>query len=205
MTTIVSRLYADAKAASAAAGALKAAGMPASAIDVIAKGGDTAAALKAARVGKDSAAAYAPRIEKGNALVVARVPLQPFGLARRVMDTLDRFESIHVPGAVPNDYVREQMGSRYGLSVLTSHPRMFSQDFRPGSLISRGPVTAAFGMRMLKPHRVRRSVLTGTRFMSRAFWPMPLISHKPRKIRAGAWKITEAMGIPTLSRRNGPL
>ncbi|MCX7890127.1 MAG: hypothetical protein N2422_10460 [Rhodobacteraceae bacterium] len=205
MTTIVSRLYADARAANAAAGALKAAGMPASAVDVITRGGDTAAALKAARVGKASAAAYAPRIEAGNALVVARAPLQPFGLARRVMDTLDRFESIHVPGAVPDDYVRETIGSRYALSVLTSHPRIFSQDFTPGSLISRGPVTALFGLPMLKAHRTRRSAMTGTRFMSRAFWPMPLISRRPRRIHAGAWKISEALGIPTLSRRNGPL
>ena len=206
MTTIVSRLYADAKAANAAAGALKAGGMPASAVDVIAKGGDTMAALKAARVGSASAAAYAPRIDGGNVLVVARAPLQPFGLARRVMDTLDKFDSIHVAGAVPDDYIRETIGNRYYLSILANHPRFFSQDFTPGSLVSRGPVTAAFGMRMVKPHRTKRSAMSGTRYMSRAFWPMALLSKKPRKNNTlRDWKITEAMGMPTLSRRNGPI
>ena len=58
MTTIITRLYPDTRAANAAAAALKAAGMPASMWDVIA-GSDAAAKMTAARVGKSSAAAYA--------------------------------------------------------------------------------------------------------------------------------------------------
>lgn len=208
MTTIVSRLYADAPAANAAVADLRAAGLAASLYDVIGRdgAGSAAARMKAARVGAASAAAYGERIERGNVLLVVRAPLTPFGFARTVMDIVDRHESIRVPGAVPDEYIREEIGSRYYISVLTDHPRFFTQDITPGSLIRRGPVTAAWGMPMLKRYKTRFSAMTGTRHMSRFFWPQRLVSpnrHKNRVLRN--WKLTEILGLPTVSRHNGPI
>jgi hypothetical protein len=207
MTTIITRLYADAKTANAAAQALRAEGMPQDALDVVAKGGDSAAALMAARVGAATAAAYATRIDGGAVAVVARAPVTPFGYARKVMDVLDGFDSIRVPGVKADEYIREEIGSDYYISVLTDHPRWFSQDLQPGSGNWPGPVSRAFAMPLLKRHKDRNSAYSGTRYMSKAFWPMPLLSTKPRKssVIPGGRKFTEDMGIPTVSAHNGPI
>ena len=206
MTTIITRLYPDTRAANAAAAALKAAGMPASMWDVIA-GSDAAAKMTAARVGKSSAAAYAPRIERGNALLVARAQLTPLGYARTVMDILDGFDAIHVPGATPEEYIREKPDDRHYLSVLTDHPRFFSQDIQPGSGRSTGLVSRAFGIPLLTRKTTSHSAMTGTRHMSRLFWPWRLLS--PRRTSTSAIRggklITEAMGLPTVSQKNGPI
>lgn len=178
MTTIISRLYPDARTAATIAGDLKAAGFPSGVMDVVHAGDGMAAALSDAGVPDASAAAYAAAAATGNAAVVVRAEVTPLGAALRAMEIVDSHPSIHVAGAEPNAYIRQSARDDLYLSVLTDHPRWFSSDIRPGSGLGPGLISRAFGMRLLSAHRTGRSAMSGTRYMSKMFWPMKLVSRK---------------------------
>lgn len=177
MTTIISRLYADARTAEAVAGALHKEGFPKGTVHVIR---DTAG-MDGARLGAATEAAYAPGLAKGHALVVVAAGVTPFGAAFRAMDVMDGTESIFVAGAENSRYIEETARGDLFLSVLTDHPRWFSGDVKPGSGLGPGLISRAFGMRILSQHRVGRSAMSGTRYMSRAFWPQKLLSEHRTK------------------------
>jgi hypothetical protein len=101
MTTIVTRLYPDAKTADKVVAALKDAGARDSMISVLGKGDD----MKAAQVPEDSAAAYAAKMDGDNKLVVARIPFMPVGLARKTIKTMNMTGSIDAGVANENAYI----------------------------------------------------------------------------------------------------
>lgn len=109
MTTIVSRLYSDAKTAEQAVTALKLQNHPSSTIDMIASGSGAEAAMIDASVPEGSAASYAKAMSSGSALVVVRAPFTPFGAARNAMATLDEFESMDAGVKNENFYVTQQV------------------------------------------------------------------------------------------------
>ena len=94
MTTIVTRLYADATTAEQAVTALKLQKHPDSNIDTIASGAGAEAAMVEARVPAESAAAYAAAMKSGNAVVVCRAPFTPLGAARNAIATMNEFDAL---------------------------------------------------------------------------------------------------------------
>ncbi len=96
MTTVVSRLYADAKTADSVSKALRKNGHLDGNIDVISAGDSDRDALALriteARVSGAAAARYAERLEGDRRLLVVRVPFMPLGAAKNAIETVDRFE-----------------------------------------------------------------------------------------------------------------
>lgn len=173
MTTIVSRLYADAKTAEQAATALKLQNHPEKNIDVIGYGEGSKAAMIDARVPEASADAYVEKMTKGNALVVCRAPVTPFGAALNAMDTLDEFDSIDAGVENQNVYLTEgPEGDMFLYDKVDRSHRLWAT---AETERRHGLVSDVFGIRTLSPHKTRNSVLSGTHYMSRYFWPMPLI------------------------------
>lgn len=181
MTTIVTRLYADAKTANQAATALKLQNHPDDNIDVIEQGTGAKAAMIEARVPEDSADAYSKKMTKGNALVVCRAPVVPFGAARNAMHTLDEFESIDAGVENENVYLKEGPEGDMFLDMKVDRTHRHWATW--GKERRRGLVSDAFGLRTLSPYKTRNSAMSGTHFMSRAFWPMPLISHRTPNVK----------------------
>lgn len=145
MTTIISRLYADATTARNVAAALMARGLDQDLIDVIGSDGAGAVAdrLVAAAVNPASAAAYGAAVTGGRTMVVVRAPFAPMGTARNAMRTMDRTASIDVPGADAADYIRISPSVDHSSSVMRDHPFFMSNPLRP---MSHGHV---FGMKLL--------------------------------------------------------
>jgi hypothetical protein len=108
MTTIVTRLYADATTAEQAATALKLQNHPDGNIDVIAAGKGAEAAMVDAQVPEGSAASYAKAMKSGNSLVVCRAPVTPFGAARNAMATLDEFDAMDAGVENENFYLTSE-------------------------------------------------------------------------------------------------
>ena len=183
MTTIITRLYADATAARGVVSALIAQGIDQDLIDVIGSEGAGAAEdrLRAASVNPRTAAAYAAVTTGGKTTVVVRAPFAPMGTARNAMRIMDRTASIDV-GVPDSEYIRTSPSIVSRDSVMLDHPFFMSNPLRP---MSHGHV---FGIKLLSAHKERRSAISGGRLVSKAFWPMKHIS--ARKERNSAMRRT---------------
>ena len=104
MTTIITRMYGDEKAANAVADALRARSFPESTFDVISGKSDVAERMSAARVDAAEAEVYGSMVESGNALVVVRAPFTPFGAARAAMEICDGGGPLETTVEQPNRY-----------------------------------------------------------------------------------------------------
>jgi hypothetical protein len=205
MTTIITRLYADKKAAGAVTKALHDAGFPKGTVDVIEAGSGAAAALMAARAGAETAAAVAGKLDGGKAAVVARAPVTPFGAARAAMQIMDDADPIGVTGAAASEYIRETPRGDILLSILSDHPRWFTPDMGPGKGRARGTVSSAFGLRTLSRERERRPAIRGGAFISTKVLPFPLLKAKSGSSSAmsgGGTPFSTLLGWPTVSRRD---
>jgi hypothetical protein len=195
MTTIITRLYEDMETARAAADALLNSGHDAATIDIITGTDAQESRIVAARVSREAAAAYAPAVAAGKALIVVRAPFAPIGTARHAMRVVDKFPSIKVGVADENHYIRETPTVEARGSVLTDHPFFMSNKHRR---MGHGHI---FGSNPIKPSRPRTSAISGGAYMSTKFWPMRLVSSSAKQgtsaIRGG-WLISKSFGIPTL-------
>lgn len=181
MTTVISRLYKDKKAADTVVKALHEVGFPDNIIDVINAGDkDAEAAMVAARVAKDAAATYAGELGDSASLVVVRAPFTPFGAAREAMKIVDGHSPMASAVSDQNMMIREQPRSDLFLSVMRDH-RLFMTDRKEMSR-NDGRISHGFGWRLLSKHKTGRSAMSGGRFMSKMFWPMPLLSRKKDKL-----------------------
>jgi hypothetical protein len=173
MTTIITRLYDDPKTAEYAVTALKLQNHPDENIDVVEYGEGAKAKMIDADVPEASADAYVKKMSKGSTLVVYRAPVTPFGAARNAIDTLDEFES--VDAGVENESVYISEGAPadmfLDMKVDTQHRHWATW----GNERRRGLVSDAFGVPTLTAQKSKDSVMHGTRYMSRWFWPMPLV------------------------------
>ncbi len=203
MTTVITRLYADAKTANAAMSDLQAAGLRDDMVDMIGAGSDAADEMAAARVPDDAAAKYAEKLKGTASLVVARVPLMPPGAAMAAMAIVDGHDSVNAGVANQNAYIREQ--TDYSLfKPRLKHGHIIGHDLTPGYSERYGLVTEAFGLRHLKPHRTKRSAIEGGGFKSGLFWPMPLLKKKEGSnsaISGGAHMSKFFWPMPLISRR----
>jgi hypothetical protein len=206
MTTVITRLYGDPKTAAEAAGRLKWNGLPANAVRVItsdgpAAGGDLDARL--ARAGVDPAAVptYTRAVAAGGAALVVRATYVPLGAARITRETLAKTKSVDSGGVVEEYYVSE--GPDPAPSVLKSHPRFLSLDLKPGEYKG-GPISADLGIRLLSKRERKSRVYHGGRYMSKWFWPMPLLATKrsaSSAIKGGAHMSKVFWPMPLLSRK----
>lgn len=216
MTTVVSRLYADADTADAVVADLKKSGLPSRTMDRIEGGSDSAATaekITAARVGEGAARRYAEQMSGGQVLVVARVPLVPLGAARKVQEKMDAHGPVDagVEESEANLYIAEKP-HKVEVSVpkvLKNHPRFLSSDYVPGNNRYGGLMSDAFHIPLLiRRRRPGRSVAGWTGPMSTRFFPMQLVIRRERKksvLDDGGPVFSRALGLPLLSRRKREL
>lgn len=196
MTTIITRLYPDMATAQAVVAALQANGHAASTIDVISKSGDGSAEdrMAGARVPKSSAAAYAPGIAKGAALVVVRAPFAPMGAARDAMRVVNRTAALDVGIKDEDVYIREHPRADIAGKVQKGTVFYMSNPHRRaghGHVLGSNPIIAA---------KERTSAIRGGAYMSRMFWPMKLVSkgRQANSAMSGKFLFSSLFGIPTL-------
>lgn len=196
MTTIITRLYPDLATATSVAANLAQGGHDPSTIDVITRSGEgsVSARIRAARVQAAAAAAYAPRVEKGAALLVVRAPFAPMGTALHAKRLVNRTPSIDVGLAEEEHYIREQPNVETAGKVLSGTVFYMSNPHRS---TSHGHV---LGSNPILPSKPRTSAMAGGGYMSRMFWPMKLVSAPKERnsaVRDG-FLVSRMLGIPTL-------
>ncbi|MEM8803745.1 MAG: hypothetical protein AAGF55_14525 [Pseudomonadota bacterium] len=140
---------------------------------------------------------YADAVEKGAHLVIVRATFKPLMAIKKATETFE------TSGAMKLDIeprFRVKPPVDHAPLVMKDHPRFFTPD--PDGTHPE-PFSNWFGWKMLAPNqqrysaiaggklmlggkvktgRVANSAMSGTRFMSQKFWPMPLLSSKPRKL-----------------------
>jgi hypothetical protein len=209
MTTIITRLFADAAAAKAAVDDLLSRDHDPRTINVISgSAGDSAVdRIRAARVGAAAAAIYAGHVEQGRALVVVAAPFNPVGTARDAMRALSRHPAMNVGVADENVYMREQPRVDISGKVDSRHTLWMT---RPGSIGAGGPI---FGM-AASGRKPGTSAIRGGAYMSTKFWPMRLVT-APKQGRSASsggglmfgrglmpsgWTISGMFGVPLVTR-----
>jgi hypothetical protein len=198
MTTIITRLYSD-EAAAAAVAALVQGGVGAEGIRSIPAGEGAMAAMRAARVSAGAAAAYAGAMRAGQTLVVAEVGFNPVGAARRAMKILARHPSVDVGLMTEDEYIEEIAEVETTGTVISGGKLVMSNPFaRP----SHGHI---LGANPLLPSRTGTSAIRGGGHMSKAFWPMKLVSSKSSSsAMSGTWLLSNLFGLPTIIRSWAP-
>jgi hypothetical protein len=233
MTTVITRLYDEEETASATARRLNREGFPRHALQVITAKGlsreEIEDRMRRARVHDSAVTTYADHVAKGDALLVVRATYKPLGAARITRDITAGTKVKNVGSVVDDHYLPD--GPDHAPSVLKDHPRFLSLDLEPGEYKG-GPVSVEVGIPLLtRGHRSRplhvfrggaymsrwfwpiplvtrrrkaNSAISGGRHVSRLFWPMPLITRKERTrsvIRGGALPFSRAFGLTTIFRR----
>ena len=189
MTTVITRLYADAATAERIAEQLRWQGFPSSALRVISgKGTHTRTAkerLLDVHVPDGAADTYAKKVEGGNAVLVVLATYRPLGAARIAREALAN--SATIPSGVKDEetYVKETPKTE-APKILKEHPLFLTMKRHPGDYRP-GTVSSEIGIPLLSPRRPKSdSVMSGGRYMSKSFWPMPLVSS--RKPSGGVMK-----------------
>jgi hypothetical protein len=196
MTTIITRLYPNLATAQGVVAELQASGHAVSTVDIITKGGDGSPEdrMISARVPKASAAAYAPGIGKGAALVVVQAPFAPIGTARHAMLVVNRTPSMDVGVDDEDVYIREQPKIETSGKVQRGTVFYMSNPFRRlghGHILGSNPIL---------PAKERTSAIRGGAYMSKIFWPMKLVStgRQASSAISGGFLFSQMFGIPTL-------
>jgi hypothetical protein len=198
MTTIITRLYADAGKARAAAQDLMGRGHSDDYIGIITRDGDGSVAdrMHAWRVNKGSAAAYGPHVANGAALLVVQAPFNPIGAARDVMRALKKHPSLDAGVANEDEYIREQMSVETSGKVLQGTVFYMSNPHRSNfhsHILGSNPIISG---------KTKTSAISGGAYMSTKFWPMKLISapKERRSAISGGFLFSSLFGIPTVIR-----
>jgi len=198
MTTIITRLYPDVTAAQAVVAALTGSGHSASTIDVITREGPASAAdrMRAARVPSASAAAYAPAVAEGRALLVVRAPFAPVGTARHAIKTVNRYPALSVGLEDEDVYIREDPKVQTSGKILSGTTFFMSN---PHRTVRHGHV---LGSNPILPSKPRTSAIRGGAYMSTKFWPGKMLS-APKERRSairGGGTVSSLFGLPTIIR-----
>jgi hypothetical protein len=198
MTTIITRLYSDAATARSVAAMLEGRGHDQANIDIITKdGGESVEArMKAARVQAASAAAYAPGLAKGHALLVMQAPFAPIGTARDAIRAINRTPALDVGLANEDVYLREE--PRLEISGKVQHGTVFYMS-NPHRRHGHGHI---LGSNPLLASKEKTSAIRGGAYMSKMFWPMKLVStgRQASSAISGGFLFSKMFGIPTLIR-----
>ena len=198
MTTIITRLYPDVTAAQAVVAALTGSGHSPATIDVITRDGPAAATdrMRAARVPSASAAAYAPAIAEGRALLVVNAPFAPMGTARHAIKTVNRYPALSVGLANEDVYIREDPKVETSGKILSGKTFFMSNPYRTPSH------RHVMGSNPILPSKPRTSAIRGGAYMSTKFWPGKLLSAPKERSSAirGGGTVSALFGLPTIIR-----
>lgn len=180
MTTVVSRLYDSVDTANGVADQLRAEGFPDRTLSVITEA--DAGKMQEARVGEDAAEAYAASMKKGQAVFVCRAPFTPFGAARRAIEVADGTAWIDAGRGACNEFQSDEMQVEVtSPRILEDHPLILTRSL-VGSGWSGWKLSDVFDIPLLSSKRDRApSVLQGSPYMSKSFWPGRLLSNTSRK------------------------
>ncbi len=218
MITVITRLYRDEASARGVVGRLYRAGFPRHAVSVVC-GGDSEATRKVtqALVPEDAASALAARIGDGNSAVIVRATYKPLNAVRIATEIFDTSGAI--PSGLETERFRVKAPRDHAPSILKDHPRFLTME---GSVRGGPTISEQLGVRLLSPQRRRDSVIAGGRlffgdgvlrgreakaslktgtFMSKAFWPMPLLSKRKEGLSVlpgGGHPFSRLMGWPTI-------
>jgi hypothetical protein len=208
MTTVVSRLYDKVETANRVADMLRAEGFPESVLSIITKA--DAAEIAKAKVSKAAAESYAAAMKDGQAVFVCRAPFTPFGAARRAMAVADSEAWIDTGKGACNEHVSETPDLAVHLpGKVSNHHLVMTPASYVGSGWSNWRMSNIFGWPTLSPRRERKSsVMSGTHYMSRRFWPGRLLSNRPRKssvMEGGGHMSTRFGNFPLLTERKDKL
>jgi hypothetical protein len=197
MTTIITRLYPDPSAASAARTSLLNVGQSEDTIQIITAtaGGDAGMAMKAARINSVSSRAYLEAMTGNQALLVVQAPFSPIGTALNAINTLRGHPAMDVGLEDENVYLREYPSTRYAGRIMEKHPLLMSNPFRR---LSHGHI---FGSNPVIHSKPRTSAIRGGAFMSRFFWPMKLTSAPKTRTSAirGGMLFSSLFGLPLVT------
>lgn len=225
MTKVITRLFAKESTARIVSDRLGRAGFPRNIVKTFsAAGGADAAALIRADVDPATAEAYAARMAGGAVVLMVRARNKPLAAARIARDILRDSATVDM-GDLPEE-VAVIDPPDHAPGVMKDHPLMLTARPDPdrpaiGTMSSRigfpevidiGPANSAIpggklmtaGIMPLLSTRARGRSVLRDRYMSRAFWPMPLLSRKPRRNSAtpgGDLPFSRVMGWPTISER----
>lgn len=196
MTTILTRLYPDTAAAQAAKTGLLNIGQDPDSLHILTASseGGAAAAMKSARVPAALAQVYAQAMSGEQALLVVQAAFAPIGTARNAMRLLAKFPALDVGLEDEDSYLRDYPATDYSNSIMTKHPLLLSNPFRP---LTHGHI---LGNTPLLPQKPRNSAIRGGAYMSRLFWPMKLVSAPKERNSAirGGRLISAMFGLPLL-------
>lgn len=197
MTTIITRLYPDSAAANAARASLLVRGQSDETIQIITAdtAGGAVGAMKAARIGSVSSAAYANAMTGSQALLVVQAPLTPIGTALNAIRCLKRHPALNVGLDDEDVYLPGYISYQHSSSVMTNHPLLMSNQFRKlthGHILGNDPIIHG------KP---RTSAIRGGAYMSRYFWPMKLVSSQKERSSAirGGFLFSSIFRLPLLT------
>lgn len=219
MITVIARLYGDEASARGVVGRLYRQGFPRNAITLVSKSdGDVEGRIARALVPEDAAGKLAAKVEDGNSIVIVRATYKPLNAVRIANETFET--SGAVPSGLETESFRVKAPRDHAPSILKDHPRFLTLD---GSVRGGPTVSERVGLRLLSRHKRRDSVISGGRlffgdgvlrgrqakaslktgkFMSKAFWPMPLLSKKKDGLSVlpgGGHPLSRLMGWPTVS------
>ncbi len=222
MTTVISRLYSDEASAKGVRERLYREGFPRHAMTLV-SGGDSFGGIKEkitrALVPEEVADTYAQRVQEGNSLVVVRATYKPLNAVRVANETFET--SGAVPSGLESDSFKVPTPPDPSPSIIKDHPRFFTMP--PSRDHIGGPLSDQFGFRLVSAQKRRdsvmhdgklffgdgiirnrktHSVLKPGSFMSKFFWPMPLLTKKKRGlsvIPGGGHPFSRLLGWPTIS------
>lgn len=222
-TTVISRAYADERSAIGIQGRLYRQGFPRHQITVVSPNGETTQKvterLTRALMPEDAAKTYAARIADGASVVIVRATYKPLGAVRIANETFATSGALDID--LDEEQFRVPTPKDHAPSILKDHPLFLTM--RPRGDVERGTMSEQFGLRLLSARKTRHSVISGGKlmlggrvktgrvatsakrgggYMSRAFWPMPLLSKKKRGLsvtRDGGHPLSRLLGWPTTS------
>lgn len=206
MTNIITRVFEDTEKARYVKERAVFMGVPSRDMSVISKSSaDDDAGLtenmQAAGVDDSALETYLKHIKKGHAVFAVRATYKPLMAATKMRELLAKHDPLDAGDVVEDRFVPD--GPQKTPSILTEHPLFLTVPMhRTG--YEGGPVTAGLGWPMLRARKPSEAVMKGGKFMSRAFWPMPLLSDKPRKksvIEGGRHMSKSFWPMPLLSRK----
>ncbi len=223
MTTLITRLLANAGAASEASTALQSSGFSDEAVGVISGSeADARAAMADMGVSDEAASAYASGIAGGNALVSVRAP---FGQAGRAITALKKFDTIDVGLENEDVHIEAKDDPAYANdSIIKGNKKFLTSDgatesgahyMTLGGLLSsnqRGKakvdtstISSKFGMKLIKQPKAKKNLLTDNPTPFSSLFGMKLI----KKSRDGKKPLIDnptpfssALGWPVLADRD---
>ena len=211
MTQVISRLFDNEKIAQGVVDRLRFEGIPPSAMRLVTAESDETPDAIADRLGKydvapDAATLYAKHMADGKAAVVVHASYKPLGAAKLTRSVMNKNDPINLGDLTEETFIPDRPS--HAPSILDSHPLFLSTriDQRPFS--SGGPISRGLGPQLLLKSRPRNSAIRGGKFMSRGFWPMPLVKtdrNATSAIRGGKYMSKAFWPMPLLSRKKRSL